>query len=286
MNSAVLSPSEGLIARHLTHWVKVATNGKGGSRDHLGRGWTYLAAWDIQERIKALDFVELSTPTIYRALKSLIARGWFIREKMNAGRYRDQTYHYTFGDNHPEQTNASDQADQPDLIKSITSKLRITPVVPPSNSHKTEDIRPSTAEQPNSLNKAEVVTQPLQSITGSASTELIEELKEIEANYERRKAELTEGSNPTLSPSDLEHRIHNPRVESAPADSRAHNPKVEPSTPPLPQSGRQKGSAWQRIRALAAQFDPAAAGRVSPKAVITRDGLRLNVSDGATAPLR
>ena len=73
MTTAVLSPSEGLISRHLTHWIKVSEAGKGGSKDHLGRGWTYLAAWDIQERVLALDFVELSIPTIYRALKSLIA---------------------------------------------------------------------------------------------------------------------------------------------------------------------------------------------------------------------
>ncbi len=360
MNTAVLSPSEGLIARHLTHWIKVATNGKGGSRDHLGRGWTYLAAWDIQERVAALDHVELSIPTIYRSLKALISKQWFVREKMNAGRYRDQTYHYTYGSNHPDQSNASDQGDQTDLIKTITSITKNPPVVPPSNSHKGKDIRPSTAQQQNSLNKEGLATptQPLRSITDAAPTELLEELKSIEANYQRRKAELVDasdsgstdeaevtesvGANPTLSapehsavgapsvlvrqaevdskkeaetasgshsgtgrapawhaggqenqPNWLENGIHNPQVgKNALVARRAHNPKVgsegSEARPALPQSGGQgrQRSAWDRIRALASQFDPASSSRVSPRAVITRDGLRLNVCDGATEPLR
>lgn len=270
MTSAVLSPSEGLISRHLTHWIKVALKGKGGSKDHLGRGWTYLAAWDIQERIKALDFVELSLPTIYRALKSLIARGWFVREKMNAGRYRDQTYHYTFGDNHPEQSNASVQSDGDQVVKLTTSKLRVSPLFPPSNSHKTEDIRPSTAEQPDSLDKEELVSQPLQAISSSAPADLLEELKEIEANYRRRKAELTETQKTPQPPSAEKDRPTPPSILSTPSGA------------PVPPTG----SVWSRIRALASKFDPSASGRVSPRSVITRDGTRYRVEDGSTSPLR
>ncbi len=269
MNSAVLSPSEGLIARHLTHWIKVAVRGKGGSKDHLGRGWTYLAAWDIQERIAALDFVDLSIPTIYRSLKALISKGWFIREKLNAGRYRDQTYHYSFGTNHPELSNASDHGDKPDLIKAISSKLRVSPVVPPSNSRKTEDIRPSTTKQPDSLDRDREGSNPLQSITDAAPPALLDELKSIEANYRRRLREVKVTSEPSEAPRDLE-------------------PKkpIEPFTPmPSSHSGRS-GGTWARIRALASQFDAGVVGRVSPKALITRDGQRLSVDDGATSPIR
>jgi hypothetical protein len=45
------------------------------------------------------------------------------------------------------------------------------------------------------------------------------------------------------------------------------------------------GSVWQRVRALAAQFDPSKLETVSPRVVVV-GGQVLRVDDGATSPLR
>ena len=76
-----ISAAKALIAEQLAYWIGVAQAGKGGSRDEEGRGWSYLAASDLQERIFIRSRVDLSLKTIYRALNSLVSRGWFDRER-------------------------------------------------------------------------------------------------------------------------------------------------------------------------------------------------------------
>lgn len=195
-----LSPAEGLLARQISYWIDVSAAGKGGSKDNLGRGWTYLSADDLQGRVAAYDSVELSIPTIYRALRSLVKKGWFIREKLTAHRWF-QVFHYTYGANHPSnsKSNGSDQSDQLEQIKADSSQLRDLPDSSTSKSIRQKtDVKtansqgsPLAHEQPNSLNKEKCAfvpaptAQPLQAIEGSAPTELIEQLQEIEATYKK-----------------------------------------------------------------------------------------------------
>ena len=117
--------------------------------------------------------------------------------------------------------------------------------------------------------------QPLTSIESSASPEaeaLKQQLTEIETNYRSRLEELQTAEQKESGR--LERGVHNPRVEEE--TRRAHNPKVE--TP--------KGEIWKKIRELAGLHDASKVEPVSPRAVITKNGQRLRVDDGITAPLR
>ena len=361
VQSVSLSPAEGLLARQISYWINVSADGRGGSKDQLGRGWTYLSADDLQSRVLDYDTVDLSIPTIYRALRSLVKKGWFIREKLTAHRWF-QVFHYTFGPNHPSNftSNGSDQSDQLEVVKADSSQLSVQPDFSTSKSIKPVAVAPKAIQQPNSIDKegrrfmpapqvcidmynsgefAERVgfgptvssdqregfdpsiNQPLQSIKDAAPSELLLELQTIEANYQKqlndlRDAEIaSETSQATSNASDaeavdlttqkpfdasgsiqelsdpsklneatasspkassgLERGIHNPQVETnGLVARRAHNPKVG------------TGDIWERIRALASQFEPTQVETVSPKAVITKKGERLRVDDGVTAPLR
>ncbi|MDB4336944.1 hypothetical protein OAA10_00365 [bacterium] len=331
-----LSPAEGLLARQISYWINVSAEGRGGSKDHLGRGWTYLSAEDLQGRVLDYDTVELSIPTIYRALRSLVKKGWFIREKLQSHRWW-HVFHYTYGANHPSNftSNGVDQVGQTDVIKAITSKTETLPYSSSSKSLKPVANAPGTTEQPqpNSINKERsttervgfepaVVAQPLTAIADAAPPALLEQLTAIEANYRKQLESLNSSEmspvaveeppgvpelegcrNPTHftpSPSQSnvvspEHGVMNPTLEPIDArdykstdaekalvtlDSgssesktrRAHNPKV--------------GNTWDRIRALAGQFNASAVETVSPKALITKNGQRLRVDDGITSPLR
>lgn len=292
-----ISAAEALIAEQLTYWISVAQAGKGGSRDDEGRGWSYLAASDLQERIFIRSRVDLSLKTIYRALKSLCDRGWFDRE-MKTKHLWKHVWHYALGKGHPDQENRIGQNDQVSRDKADASKTKNSPNSSSTKSITAADIRPSDSQQASSLcsqtasappiNEEEVASQPLTSIKDSAPPELLEELKTIEANYRKQLESLKA---PELSPvavkeppevprvpsaehskqdSGLEHRIHNPQLEQG--TRRAHNPKV--------------GNTWDRIRALASQFSASTVDQVSPKAIITRSNQRLRVDDGVTAPLR
>ena len=288
-----LTAPESLLARQITYWIGISEAGKGGSKDNLGRGWTYLSAEDLQGRLIEQDNVELSIQTIYRSLKSLVAKGWLLREKLTSHRWH-QVYHYTFGPSHPEKEvkDRTDQNDQKEVIKASGSELRNL-----SESSSKKSIRQiavaqePVTQQPNSIDKerqsADAVgsnptlsaepEQPLRSIQGSASPELMDELKKIEQNYRSRLEEL---KNPVRTEDDgLEHRIHNPSLER-------ETPKVGTSRAPLPQSETPKGDIWKRIRELAGLYDASEVEPVSPRAVITKNGQRLRVDDGITAPLR
>lgn len=284
MNTTVsLSPAEGLIVRHLSFWVGIATQGKGGSRDHLGRGWTYLAAWDIQERIQAEDHVVLSEPTIYRALKRLVAIGWFVREKLNAGRYRDQTYHYTFGPSHPSVVrggtcteeapdlapspakNRNHHSDQTEVVTVITSKLSTPPLSPPNKTkatespaaEKTEIDREESQEQPSEQKCVETAAAVTQAVFEEASTGL---RAEVPAQPVQASVQLSERA--LVTPGE------------PPATPRRHLGLSGILARCLQIGGY---NSWDEVP------QPET---VSPKAIIRRDGTRLEVDDGATAPLR
>lgn len=267
-----LTAPESLLARQITYWIGISEAGKGGSKDNLGRGWTYLSAEDLQGRLIEQDKVELSIQTIYRALKSLVAKGWLLREKLTSHRWH-QVYHYTFGPSHPEKQvkDRSDQNDQKEVIKASGSELRNLSETSSKKSISqiavAQEPKPEQP-QPNSIDKERQSTerptasaepeQPLTSIQGAASPELMAQLREIETNYQQRLEEL-----------------RNP----------APRPSFSPPPQKLPQTGG-KQTTWQRIQALAACFDPNSTAAVSPKAVITKNNQRLRVDDGATAPLR
>ena len=284
-----LSPAEGCLARQISYWIGISAEGKGGSTDQLGRGWTYLSADDLQGRVLDYDHIELSIPTIYRALKSLVAKGWFLREKLTSHRWY-QVFHYTFGPNHPSilLKNGTDQNEQIEEVKKSGSELSLPSGSSTSKTIKPVAVAPKQKEQPEGIDREEVASQPLTSIQDSAPPELLQELKAIEANYRKQLESLKA---PELSPvavneppevprvpsaehskqdSGLEHRIHNPQLEQG--TRRAHNPKV--------------GNTWDRIRALASQFSASTVESVSPKAIITRSNQRLRVDDGITSPLR
>ena len=286
-----LTAPESLLARQITYWIGISEAGKGGSKDNLGRGWTYLSAEDLQGRLIEQDNVELSIQTIYRSLKSLVAKGWLLREKLTSHRWH-QVYHYTFGPSHPEKEvkDRTDQNDQKEVIKASGSELRNL-----SESSSKKSIRqiavaqePAT-QQPNSIDKERQSTdtvgsnptlsaepdQPLTSIQGAASPELMAQLREIETNYRSRLEELkTAEAVAEATGGRLERGIHKPRVEHP--DLRAHKPN----------SATPKGDIGKRIRELAGLYDASKVEQVSPRAVITKNGQRLRVDDGATAPLR
>ena len=304
-----LSPAEALLQRQISYWIGVSEAGKGGSKDNLGRGWTYLSAEDLQGRVADYENVHLSIPTIYRALRSLVNKGWLLREKLTSHRWY-QVYHYTFGTNHPsssKESNGPDQSDQLDPIKGNRSQLSIPSDSSTSKSIK-QDSRPKPGtQQQNSIDKerpefvpapkgwidmytsgetTEVAEpeQPLTSIQGAASPELMDELREIETNYRSRLEELkTAEAVAEATGGRLERGIHNPSLER-------ETPKVGTSRAPLPQSGplteTPKGDIWKRIRELTGLYDASKVEPVSPKAVITKNGQRLRVDDGITSPLR
>ena len=282
-----ISAAEALIAEQLTYWISVAQAGKGGSRDDEGRGWSYLAASDLQERIFIRSRVDLSLKTIYRALKSLCDRGWFDRE-MKTKHLWKHVWHYALGKGHPDQENRIGQNDQVSRDKASASKTRNSPTSSSTKSIKAQDIRPSDSQQTSSLrsqttsappiNEEEVASQPLTSIKDSAPPELLEELKTIEANY---RSQLQSLNSSETSPGASEEPPETPRTPEVPHTGRLERP--ERFSPP-PQG--DKGNTWDRIRALASQFSASTVESVSPKAIITRSNQRLRVDDGVTAPLR
>ena len=341
-----LSPAESVLARQISYWINISAEGKGGSKDQLGRGWTYLSAEDLQGRVLDYDSVDLSVPTIYRALRSLVTKGWFLREKLTSHRWY-QVFHYTFGPNHPSQNlkNGTDQIDQLEGIKAEGSQLSNPSGSSTSKTNKPIDIRreeqtnsqgsATPHEQPSaspidkeerqfipaptlciemynsgeltervgfeptvSSNKREgfepSIASPLTAIADAAPSALLEQLRGIEENYRSRlkelespvedcSAEVVENLHGMQRVSDKEpvvaldagsnERPPLPQSDALPA-RRAHNPKVG------------TGNVWDRIRALASQFEPSQVEAVSPSSVITKKGQRYRVDDGVTAPLR
>lgn len=251
--AVALSPAEGLIARHITYWIGVAERGKGGSKDHLGRGWTYLAAWDIQERVLALDFVALSRPTIYRALNRLVELGWFVREKLNAGRYRDHTYHYTFGAAHPgHRAEAETVAPPPENRSSTSGNAEVITVTTPILSIP-PDLPPTKTNGPN--DQEEERTREENKTRSAVTPEDHPRPRPIEPTTPDTSVPLVTTERPLVS---------NRRLTGLAA---------------IAQRCLEMGgfSRWEDVP----EPEP-----ISPRAIISKDGTRLNVCDGVTAPLR
>lgn len=299
-----LSPAEGCLARQISYWIGISAEGKGGSTDNLGRGWTYLSAEDLQGRVLDYDHIELSIPTIYRALRSLVTKGWFLREKLTSHRWY-QVFHYTFGPNHPSQTlkNGTNQSDRIEPVTTDGSQLSNPSQSSTSKNHKQVDVR--REEQSNSrgslrsqtasappINREEsqfvpapqvtatervgfkpTVAQPLTSIKDAAPPDLLQELQTIEANYRSQLQSLKEPEPSPLA------------VKEPPS---VPQPRASFSPPPqqLSQAGRKTPTPGEKIRALAAQFCASRVVPVSPSQVITKNGQRFRIDDGATAPLR
>jgi len=99
-----LTPTEALVASQLSYWVQKALEGKGGKEDLDGNRWSWLSASDLRNRLSRRFYTDLTEHSLYRLLKSLVNKGWFVRAQLLYSTHRNSTYFYRFGPNHPVHT--------------------------------------------------------------------------------------------------------------------------------------------------------------------------------------
>ena len=91
---------------------------------------------------------------------------------------------------------------------------------------------------------------------------------------------------PSASPIDggrcVAEPLEAPEVASTPRVDGHHPTPIQTCQSP---TGRSQATVWERVKALAARFDPSKLEVVSPRAVVV-GGRVLRVDDGATSPLR
>ena len=99
--SIALTSAEALVASQLSYWVQKALEGKGGKEDLDGNRWSWLSASDLRDRLNRRFYSDLTEHSLYRVLKSLVNKGWFVRAQLLYSTHRNSTYFYRFGPNHP-----------------------------------------------------------------------------------------------------------------------------------------------------------------------------------------
>lgn len=260
--TATLTSTEALVASQLTYWVQKALDGLGGKEDSDGNRWSWLSASDLRDRLLRRFYTDLTEHSLYRVLRSLVAKGWFVRAQLLYSTHRNSTYFYRFGPNHPD-ANKGDSRGVTEVEAAAEQERQhgVSVLYTPSISSKGLPKNPSKG-----LSKAADAAKPVKRTTSS---------------------DKPATQQPAASPLDREDSCATPQVPSQVVT--APSPQVQPELSlqghTVPSGVASRGTVWERVRALTAQFNPASLAPVSPSAVVL-NGKVHRVDDGACSPLR
>ena len=266
-----LTPTEALVASQLSYWVQKALDGLGGKEDSDGKRWSWLSASDLRQRLLRRFYTDLTEHSLYRVLRSLVSKGWFVRAQLLYSTHRNSTYFYRFGPAHPSATAPTVTSDCPEVktpaftgshpgvsllntpsisSKVLTKSLSKGPSKGAAAAEATTAVVTSSpepkAQQPATLDTGRSITEPQKAPEDTATPQML-------------------GS--------IARPVETPLVSS-------ESPLANPS-----HLSSQARSVWERVQALAASFDPSKVEAVSPRGVVS-GGKLLRVNDGLCSPLR
>ena len=281
--TAPLTSTEALVASQLTYWVQKALDGLGGKEDSDGNRWSWLSASDLRDRLLRRFYTDLTEHSLYRVLRSLVAKGWFVRAQLLYSTHRNSTYFYRFGPNHPD-AHGGTQVPLPTCLPEAPRPVQ------QGDSRGVTEVE-TAAEQERQQGVSVLYTPSICSkgLTKNPSKGLSKAADAAKAVKRTTSSGKPATQQPAAGPLDREDSCATPQVPSQGAP--APLPQVEPTRPlqgrtdlpGVPQAPFQ--SVQQRILALVARFDPASLTPVSPSAVVL-NGKVHRVDDGACSPLR
>lgn len=279
-----LSPLESLCFEQVSFWVGVVARNRGSSgRLASGRPWTRLPAKDLVANLKGrLPFLSVSVRQVRAALRRLVELGLLVREQFWQSERCRSDYWYSL-------------AEVPTLAPSDEPDGRVAPCAP-------QGTPGVTGGEPRSDQTGHPFLRTLSACLPEKTrqTEVRTEIRQPRASHVDRggvvsvppaPVPLPGGSAPLPSKSGPCAPAVTPVPLSAgepvmhPAQGAAARSEVPVPLPSWQGARGRQGSAWDRINALVARFDPATVQPVSPRAVVVGNRT-LHVSDGACSPLR
>lgn len=277
-----LTATESFCLQCLEFWwyVVVKNRGSCGSIDPTtGAPGTRVSAVEAAEWVEERHGVVLHPKQIQRAFRALAEKGVVVRRKEST-RWWCQAFTYYPVADEVRTFNPTLAGAEVEVIEAVATTCPIKEPEP-SRSRGSERPMKSALSPSPSPEKTKAAPQPAARKTEIGREDQAQQPAARTAPAPRVDVGVAVLEQPQVA-------AGGPRPET-PAVTPALTPQGPRVASRAPQASHPSGSArstWDRIRALAAQFDPAAVEPVSPRALITRDGRRLTVNDGLTAPLR
>ena len=245
--SVSLTPLESLCFEQVSFWVGVVAKNKGRSGRLVdGRPFTRLPAAELVSNLEErLPFLSVTLRQVRRALNRLVELGLLVREQLWQRERWRSDYWYSLP--------LAETPVKPGVAEAVPPQVQV-------GEHGTD----------------EGVTLCLRNLS-STHTEQTRRTKVVSMEEQAPASRV-----------DVRKTSHG--VLCAPVG--AVEPVACPLTPPSSLTGAAgspvpslKATVWERVQALASQFDPSAVAPVSPSVVLIGNKVH-RVSDGACAPLR
>ncbi len=263
--SPSLTVLESLCFEQVSFWVGVVTrNGGKSGRLVNGAPFTRLPAGDLVDNLtERLPLVSLTVRQVRRALNRLVELGLVVREQFWQWRGCSD-YWYSLPDVVAGGCTQSSESVPPVPVSVTPPSPSVTPPLP-AGSHPCDQnghpfLKPLSSPPSEQTRQTDEDSEPNpQPATSSRGTD---------------RLPLT----PAATPLQLPVQTVTDPLPPVPTAPSLHGHTV-------PSGVASRGTVWERVRALAARFDPAAVSSVSPSAVVL-NGRVHRVNDGACAPLR
>jgi hypothetical protein len=277
-----LTATESFCLQCLEFWwyVVVKNRGSCGSIDPTtGAPGTRVSAVEAAEWVEERHGVVLHPKQVQRAFRALAEKGAVVRRKEST-RWWCQAFTYYPVADEVRTFNPTLVGAEVEVVEAVATTCPIKEPEPHPSRGSERPVKSALSPSP-SPEKTKAAPQP-----AARKTEIDKENQTQQPAARTAPAPRVDVG--VAVPEQPQMATRDPRPET-PAVTPALTPREPQVTSRAPQVSHQSRSArstWDRIRALAAQFDPAAVKPVSPRALIRRDGTRLQVNDGVTAPLR